>query len=95
VRSERLIHQLRRHVVVSLVRYKKYASYEYVPFGGGVRRCLGAAFSDYETRILLATLLRHVRLELERPRPDPRIRRNITLGPKHGVPMRVVGRRRA
>jgi cytochrome P450 len=69
---------------------RKYTSYEYAPFGGGVRRCLGAAFSDYETRILLATILRRVTLELRRPRPDPRIRRNITMGPKYGVPMRVV-----
>ncbi|HTU57774.1 MAG TPA: cytochrome P450, partial [Polyangiales bacterium] len=72
---------------------RKFATYEYVPFGGGVRRCLGAAFSDYETKILLATLLRGVKLELRRERPDPRVRRNITLGPKHGVPLRVVSRR--
>lgn len=69
---------------------RKYASYEYAPFGGGVRRCLGAAFSDYETKILLATLLRRTHLQLQRSRPDPRVRRNITLGPKYGVPLRVV-----
>lgn len=69
---------------------RKYANYEYVPFGGGVRRCLGAAFSDYETRILLSTMLRRVELKLSRARPDPRVRRNITLGPKYGVPIRVV-----
>ena len=69
---------------------RKYATYEYAPFGGGVRRCLGAAFSDYETKILLSTLLRRVSLQLRRARPDPRVRRNITLGPKHGVPLRVV-----
>jgi cytochrome P450 len=73
---------------------RKFAAYEYVPFGGGVRRCLGAAFSDYETRILLSTILRRVSLQLRRARPDPRVRRNITLGPKHGVPMRVVDARR-
>ena len=69
---------------------RKYMAYEYAPFGGGVRRCLGAAFSDYETKILLATILRRVSLQLRRSRPDPRVRRNITLGPKHGVPLRVV-----
>ena len=69
---------------------RKYATYEYSPFGGGVRRCLGAAFSDYETKILLSTMLRRVSLQLRRTRPDPRVRRNITLGPKHGVPLRVV-----
>lgn len=69
---------------------RKFTPYEYVPFGGGARRCLGAAFSDYETKILLATLLRRTDLQLTRKRPDPRIRRNVTLGPKHGVPMRVL-----
>lgn len=69
---------------------RKFATYEYVPFGGGARRCLGAAFSDYETKILLSTILRRVNLRLRRAQPDPRVRRNITLGPKHGVPMRVV-----
>jgi cytochrome P450 len=68
---------------------RKHAAYEYVPFGGGARRCLGAAFSDYETKILLSTILRRVSLRLRRTQPDPRVRRNITLGPKHGVPMRV------
>lgn len=72
---------------------RRFANYEYVPFGGGNRRCLGAAFSDYETKILLATLLRRVDLQLQRARPDPRVRRNITLGPKHGVPMRVISTR--
>jgi cytochrome P450 len=71
---------------------RKFATYEYVPFGGGVRRCLGAAFSDYETKILLSTILRGVNLELRRERPDPRVRRNITMGPKFGVPLRVVKR---
>jgi cytochrome P450 len=72
---------------------RKFTHYEFVPFGGGVRRCLGAAFSDYETKILLATLLRRVDLRLLRDRPDERVRRNVTLGPKHGVPMRVVALR--
>jgi cytochrome P450 len=71
---------------------RKFATYEFVPFGGGARRCLGAAFSDYETKILLSTIVRRVSLQLQRTRPDPRARRNITLGPKYGVPMRVAAR---
>jgi cytochrome P450 len=68
---------------------RKYLPHEFIPFGGGVRRCLGAAFSDYETKIMLATLLRRVELALVDAQPEPRVRRNITMGPKHGVPMRV------
>jgi cytochrome P450 len=66
---------------------RKFAPHEYVPFGGGVRRCIGAAFSDLETKIMLATFLRHVSHSLPRGRPDPRVRRNVTMGPKHGVPI--------
>ena len=69
---------------------RSYAPYEFAPFGGGVRRCLGAGFSDFETKILLAALLDRVTLELQDARPEPRVRRNVTLGPKYGVPLRVL-----
>jgi cytochrome P450 len=72
---------------------RKFAPHEYAPFGGGVRRCLGAAFSDYETKILLATILRRVDLTLVDTRPERRVRRNITMGPARGVPLRVLGLR--
>jgi cytochrome P450 len=62
-----------------------------LPFGGGNRRCLGAAFSNFEARIVLATLVS--RYTLEPLRLDTRTRRNVTMGPKHGVPVRVVGER--
>jgi len=68
---------------------RRFTPFEYAPFGGGVRRCLGAAFSDYETKIFLATLLRRSELALTRPGPEPRVRRNITMGPKFGVPLAV------
>lgn len=72
---------------------RKFAPHEYAPFGGGVRRCLGAAFSDYETKILLATLLKRVSFELADVRPERRVRRNVTMGPARGVPLRVIGLR--
>jgi cytochrome P450 len=68
---------------------RKYGPHEFAPFGGGVRRCIGAAFSDYETKLMLATLIRKVALSPLRKQPDPRVRRNITMGPKYGVPLRV------
>jgi cytochrome P450 len=72
---------------------KKPSPFELLPFGGGHRRCIGAAFSDYEMRVVLATLLTELDLELESAREEPAVRRNITVGPARGVPMRVVGRR--
>lgn len=65
--------------------------FEFLPFGGGHRRCIGAAFSDQEARLVLGTLA--TRLDLEPLRRDERVRRNITMGPRYGVPARVLARR--
>jgi len=67
--------------------------HEYLPFGGGSRRCIGAAFSHYESCLALATVLREFDLELLERGEVPVSRRNVTLGPKGGVRMRMRGRR--
>jgi cytochrome P450 len=69
--------------------------HEYLPFGGGHRRCIGAAFSHYESCVALATVLREFELELREPAEDAVARRNVTLGPRGGVRMRLLGRRSA
>ena len=68
---------------------RRPAPTEFLPFGGGHRRCLGAAFSEHEARIFLATLLSRVELETQSPTPSKRVRRNVTMGPEDGVPLRV------
>jgi cytochrome P450 len=73
---------------------RKPKPHEYLPFGGGHRRCIGAAFAHYEACIALATILREFELELDEPREVPLARRNLTLGPKSGVRMRMIGPRR-
>ena len=58
---------------------------EYLPFGGGAKRCLGATFAQQEMAIMLAGLLTrfHIRLRRDRPvRPRPRV---ITVAPVGGV----------
>jgi cytochrome P450 len=68
-------------------------SYSWLPFGGGIRRCIGAALAQAELAEVLRVIVPAVDLEPERPEPDPVVLRGITLTPKHGVPVRV--RRRA
>ena len=46
----------------------KYSPFEFVPFGGGTHRCLGATFAFYEMKVVLAALLRHYRFTSMRPR---------------------------
>lgn len=66
---------------------KKYKSSEYLPFGGGARRCIGAAFANYEIKIVLATILREFQLKLVSSDFPGVIRHSVTLAPKGGVPM--------
>jgi cytochrome P450 len=71
---------------------RRYSAFEHLPFGGGHRRCIGAAFAEYELRIALAVIVAGWDLELVHPDERPK-RRNIVLGPAHGVPVRVLARR--
>ena len=67
-------------------------TYAWIPFGGGVRRCLGASFAEFEMRIVLRETLRRCELRGARRRPEGIARRNITFSPRRGTPV-VVSRR--
>ena len=60
-------------------------TYEWIPFGGGVRRCLGASFAVFEMKVVLTEALRSVRLRRERfGRGEGVTRRAITFAPTRG-----------
>jgi cytochrome P450 family 135 len=63
---------------------RSYGTYEWIPFGGGVRRCLGASFALFEMRIVLATLLERVELQPSRGAGEAVARRAITFAPARG-----------
>lgn len=65
---------------------RRFSAYEYLPFGGGRRRCLGAAFATNELAVVLAALLREWELELATERPLRAVRRNVAMAPEAGVP---------
>jgi cytochrome P450 len=56
-------------------------AYTWIPFGGGVRRCIGAAFAQYEIRTVLRTVLRAVRLNAPDKAPEAQRSRHVTLVP--------------
>lgn len=62
-------------------------TYSWIPFGGGVRRCLGAAFAEFEMRVVLTEVLTRCDLKPADPRPQRIGRRNITFSPKDGTPV--------
>jgi cytochrome P450 len=63
---------------------REFAHHEWLPFGGGTRRCLGASFALFEMRTVLATVVRTWRLRPESARDEPVGRRAITFVPARG-----------
>jgi cytochrome P450 len=68
------------------------AANTWIPFGGGVRRCLGAGFSLVEATVVLGELLRRFELAPVRTSPEPARPRNITLAPGRGGSVRLTAR---
>jgi cytochrome P450 len=64
-------------------------SYTWLPFGGGIRRCLGAALALAEMAEVLRIAIPALDLRPVRQRPDPVVLRNVTLAPRHGVEVEV------
>jgi cytochrome P450 len=70
-------------------------TYAWIPFGGGVRRCLGAAFAELEMRVVLRAIVEGCNLAPARGRPERVGRRNVTLSPRAGTPVIVAAKRPA
>jgi cytochrome P450 len=66
--------------------------YTWIPFGGGVRRCIGATFAQFELRVIIRTILEGTELRPDRARPERSKLRNVTAAPNRGC--RVVLERR-
>jgi cytochrome P450 len=70
----------------------KVDNYAWIPFGGGIRRCIGAAFAEYEMRTILREFVERAELRPASPKPEKVRVRNITLAPAKDT--RVVLERR-
>jgi cytochrome P450 family 135 len=64
-------------------------SYAWIPFGGGIRRCIGAALAQAEMAEVIRIVLSRVELRTLRPEPEPVVMHGITLIPRHGTPVGI------
>jgi len=64
------------------------SGYGWIPFGGGVRRCLGASFAELEMRVVLETVLRRSVLQPASSKAERVTRRNVTFSPRRGTLVR-------
>ncbi|HEY2601181.1 MAG TPA: cytochrome P450 [Thermoleophilaceae bacterium] len=70
---------------------RKPGTYEWIPFGGGIRRCLGAALAMAEQRVVLEAMVRRLDFEAADPAPEHAVHRNVTMIPARGAT--VIGRK--
>ena len=60
-------------------------TYTWIPFGGGVRRCLGASFAQFEMAVVLKELVKRRQIRPADPKPERVFRRAITETPRHNA----------
>ena len=65
-------------------------TYTWIPFGGGVRRCIGGSFAHFEMQVVLAELVKRRGLQPARPEPEPVLRRAITETPRRDAEVVLV-----
>lgn len=73
---------------------RQFSPYEFIPFGGGVRRCIGEALALFEMKLVLATILSRYQLALTTNQPEQPQRRGVTLAPSGRVKMMITGERK-
>jgi cytochrome P450 len=66
---------------------------EWIPYGGGIRRCIGAAFATMEMRLVLRTLLRNYVISPSSARDERWQSRGVAVAPSRGARVRIQPRR--
>jgi unspecific monooxygenase len=72
---------------------RQFTPFEFMPFGGGTRRCIGEALALFEMKLVLTTILSRYKLALVDSKPEQVVRRGLTLAPAGSVKMVITGER--
>jgi len=70
----------------------RHSPYTFFPFGGGARRCLGAAFASYQMKVVIAEILSRVELKPVNGYTAHATRRGIAFAPSEGLPVIATNR---
>ncbi|MGH8000432.1 MAG: cytochrome P450 [Brasilonema sp.] len=73
---------------------RQFSPYEFMPFGGGARRCIGEALAIFEMKLVLGTIISHYQLALTTNQPEQPQRRGVTLAPSGKVKIIITGERK-
>lgn len=71
---------------------RRPGTYTWIPFGGGIRRCLGATLAMAEQRVVMRAIVRRTDLVAPDPRPERVMHRNVTMIPRRGTQVRLAWR---
>lgn len=74
---------------------RQFSPYEYFPFGGGNRRCIGMAFAQMEMKLVLATILSRFELAVVARRPVKPVRRGLTVAAPASLRMVAISQRQS
>jgi len=69
--------------------HRQFSPFEFLPFGGGTRGCIGGAFALYEMKLVLATILSRYQLSLLRNKPEKPRFGGLICYPTSGIEMTV------
>ncbi|WP_414622028.1 cytochrome P450 [Calothrix sp. CCY 0018] len=72
---------------------RQFSPYEFIPFGGGARRCIGMAFAQFEMKLILTKILTSLQLDLIDSGEVKPKRRGLVTGPNRSIQMVVKGKR--
>ncbi|OKH45086.1 cytochrome P450 [Calothrix sp. HK-06] len=68
---------------------RQFSPYEFLPFGGGTRACIGQSLALFEMKLVLATIMSRYQLALADHQPEQPLRQGVTIAPANGVKMLI------